>query len=501
MTRVKPGERKRTRAPKVRTGCGTCKSLTPPFEAAFSKSPNLDLAGFWRPHAKIVQGTSTGRTCDGYDEAIANQAIQIPPVAQPLKIQIDSLEIRSIEFFVEKSRMEFSSLFQDEWWKSQILQLAYAEASIRHALVALSMHHEQFTNRRAEIELQFAKRQQNLAIRELLLPNQRSLTYLHPMTCFIFICIEILQGNHEAGIRFFMHGYKMLRELQQQRANRASTYESDIGTSLRYLETSFNKLAVQVELLVGDVSPELSMTLLGSMASKPSSTKRPIHSLSDAQHTLTSLIIYSMQSVLGNFERRQYARGCITNWLDSFHEFNNRQRDTIHSGVEGRGPAVLELQAKLLLLNLDMAGGETVEEALLNQDRYVERFQEIVQNASSAIAEKATEENPLFHLELGVVPVLFSVIAHCRHPVIRRQALHLLKTMHVQEGVWSSDLTSRVAERLMELEEAGQPIQQPGDIPISQRITSVAVHMEENQKRANVIYTGQGRERSEMIKW
>lgn len=146
--------------------------------------------GFGDHMLKSSQGTSTGRTCDGY-EAIANQAIQIPPVAQSLKIQADSLEIRSIEFFVEKSKMEFSSLFQDEWWKTQILQLACAETSIRHALVALSMHHEQFTNRRAEIELQFAKRQQNLAIRELLLPNQQTLTYLHPMTCFIFICIEV----------------------------------------------------------------------------------------------------------------------------------------------------------------------------------------------------------------------------------------------------------------------------------------------------------------------
>lgn len=47
-----------------------------------------------------------------------------------------------------------------------------------------------------------------------------------------------------------MHGSKMLRELQQQRARRASAYESDIGASLRYLETSFNRLAIQVELVI-----------------------------------------------------------------------------------------------------------------------------------------------------------------------------------------------------------------------------------------------------------
>lgn len=77
----------------------------------------------------------------------------------------------------------------------------------------------------------------------------------------------------------------MLRALQQQGALRAFSYESDIGTFLRYLETSFNRLAIQVELvmfgillscedllisvqLIGDVIPELSLTLLGNMGIK-----------------------------------------------------------------------------------------------------------------------------------------------------------------------------------------------------------------------------------------
>jgi hypothetical protein len=233
------------------------------------------------------------------------------------------------------------------------------------------------------------------------------------------------------------------------------------------------------------------------MGSKPSPTKRPINSLPDARHTLTNLILYSMQSILGNFERRQYARNCVNNWLDSFLKFSDSQR---HSGAK-EGLALLELQAKFLLLILDTTGGETFEQIFFNQDKNVERFQELVQIAPLAILGKATKDSPLFHLELGVVPILYSVIAHCRDPVIRRQALRLLKSQHVQEGIWSSDLTSRVAERLVELEEAGQPIQQPSDIPASQRITIVAVHMEAGRKRARVIYTGQGRERSELIEW
>jgi hypothetical protein len=227
---------------------------------------------------KCSSGTSTGRTCDGY-EATANNATQAPPVTQPLKVQADSLEIRSIEFFFERSRTQLAALFHDEWWHTQILQLAYTEISIRHALVALSMYHEQFTNRQAKIKVQFATRQQNLAIRKLLLSNQRSLTHLHPTTCYIFICIEvcllklgnflftnnyfqILQGNHGAAIRLFSYGYKMLQELQQQRARQSSAYESDIGASLRYLETSFNKLAIQVEMVIFENPIRLGESLI-----------------------------------------------------------------------------------------------------------------------------------------------------------------------------------------------------------------------------------------------
>lgn len=200
---------------------------------------------------------------------------------------------------------------------------------------------------------------------------------------------------------------------------------------------------------------------------------------------------------MGNSERRQYARNSVKNWLDSFHEYSDSQRQ---SGSR-EGPALLELHAKYLLLVLDTTGGETFEESFLTQDKSVGRFRELVQIAPLAILGKTTKDSPLFHLELGVVPILFSVIAHCRDPVVRRQALRLLKTQHVQEGVWSSDLTSRVAERLVELEEASQPIQQPSDIPASQRITTVAVHMEAGQKRAHITYTGQGRERRELIEW
>ncbi|KAF7561658.1 hypothetical protein G7046_g2480 [Stylonectria norvegica] len=381
--------------------------------------------------------------------------------------------------------------FQEEWWNSQVLQLAHFEPCIRHALVALATYHEQYTRRIADKHALFAARQQNLAIQKLLLPSQQPLTYVHLVTCSIFICIEVLQGNHEAAMRLFKHGRGMLEELQLQRARRASVYEppSDVYALIRFMETLFSRLAIQVSMLVGDVNPELSMELLGQIKFSRPVFNRPIDSLLEARQTLTDLIVYSIQTISGSNERRQCVKEFLRIWLSDFEQFCDRQSGNAPDDSERRGSALLNLHANCLLLILDLAGCEAVEGDLLKWDNYTERYQVLLDAAGLAIERRDGDQNPVFHLELGAVPVLFIIISQCRHPVVRRQAIDLLKRSQVQEGVWSSELTGKVAQRVLDLEEAGITVRQPSDIPAERRISSVAVHLEEGHRRATVMYT------------
>jgi hypothetical protein len=62
---------------------------------------------------------------------------------------------------------------------------------------------------------------------------------------------------------------------------------------------------------------------------------------------------------------------------------------------------------------------------------------------------------PTFSLSLGLVAPLYITVSRCRDPVIRRRALHLLYTCNRKEGIWDSRLAARVAERIVEVEEAG----------------------------------------------
>ncbi|TQN68335.1 Aspercryptin biosynthesis cluster-specific transcription regulator atnN [Colletotrichum shisoi] len=60
---------------------------------------------------------------------------------------------------------------------------------------------------------------------------------------------------------------------------------------------------------------------------------------------------------------------------------------------------------------------------------------------------------PSFSADLGIVPPLFVVATKCRHPVIRRQAIQLLKSSARREGMWDSELTARIGQWVASIEE------------------------------------------------
>lgn len=61
---------------------------------------------------------------------------------------------------------------------------------------------------------------------------------------------------------------------------------------------------------------------------------------------------------------------------------------------------------------------------------------------------------PSFSADLGIVPPLFVVATKCRDPVIRRQAIQLLRSSARREGMWDSELAARIGIWIAGIEEA-----------------------------------------------
>lgn len=79
----------------------------------------------------------------------------------------------------------------------------------------------------------------------------------------------------------------------------------------------------------------------------------------------------------------------------------------------------------------------------------------------------ANHIKPSFSADLGIVPPLYVVATKCRSPVLRRQAIQLLRSSSRREGMWDSELTARIGTWIMDIEEEEdqQPIMTPGRSP------------------------------------
>lgn len=76
----------------------------------------------------------------------------------------------------------------------------------------------------------------------------------------------------------------------------------------------------------------------------------------------------------------------------------------------------------------------------------------------------ANHIKPSFSADLGIVPPLYVVATKCRNPLIRRQAIQLLRSSSRREGMWDSELTSRIGMWIVEIEEE-EALMTPGDSP------------------------------------
>jgi hypothetical protein len=104
----------------------------------------------------------------------------------------DPRESRALQYFVERTAIQFATFFADDLWNKQLLQLAHSESCIRHALVALSVYHEGYADPHAVIDPIFARHQHSLAIKEVLCFNRLQPMHIHFISCLIFICTEVL---------------------------------------------------------------------------------------------------------------------------------------------------------------------------------------------------------------------------------------------------------------------------------------------------------------------
>ena len=89
-------------------------------------------------------------------------------------------------------------------------------------------------------------------------------------------------------------------------------------------------------------------------------------------------------------------------------------------------------------------------------------FENIISHARTAINTNPHKpvltgkpQRPTFMFDTDLAFSLYYTATHCRHPHIRREAISLMKQTANKEGLWNSIAMSRVAEKVVEIEEEG----------------------------------------------
>lgn len=231
------------------------------------------------------QGLSTGRICDGYGDldSVVAPASRRKPAAQVVARALenpyqDGREARYLQFFLEVTAAQFTTFFRDDVWISTVLQIAQSEPCIRHAMVALSFHHERYARRSVDVaDARFAAQQYGFAIRELTSTTEQSPTYVHLLSCLLFIwaevsaglvmlqyrfatstlltgCAQTVQGNYESAINLFRYGRNMAREIVGIRGRsppgaQIRDHSTEHHVLLDRIIAHFSSLAVETSLV------------------------------------------------------------------------------------------------------------------------------------------------------------------------------------------------------------------------------------------------------------
>ncbi|TQV91256.1 Fungal transcriptional regulatory protein [Cordyceps javanica] len=461
MTHVKAGQRRRAKAPKVRTGC--------------LRRVKCDEG---RPSCHRC--TSTGRTCDGYD-AVVVPSTPSPPVSLS-RARYSGKEWRSFQYFHEKTLKQLCTFFPDDFWTSYVLKIANTETSIWHSLIALSSYHELFSEQRMprqQTEDYFALNQYNSSIQQVLSIDKSSESaHIQLASCILFICVETLRGQILPVVRLVTLGYRILQaEDALDKTARSPAADASDRRKLFALARNFlSQVVCQIYILINDLDPGINAIAANIIESGhgPGPRGYRFNSTTDAQTVLNSIRLHFDKYDEGAIE---IGRSNLAAWTLAFETFKRTIPDHLVSAVERRAIALLEMRQLYFAAELSVNLVRGPVDPML-WDAHRETFVKILALAEVAMARDDEEDDsqPQFHMNSGPVPVMYGLVQKCRDMDLRMRAIQLLASQNRQEGIWSSRMILGTVLRVVAIEQHG--LANPmtcADIPREKRIKTIKV--------------------------
>ncbi|KAH8659946.1 hypothetical protein BX600DRAFT_466973 [Xylariales sp. PMI_506] len=465
----------------VKTGCRTCKLRRLKCDEA-------------RPACHKC--THAGKVCDGYgiwgggsvrDHTYADTTghWRISSLRQYRAAALlgdKSMEEKEMfEFFCKCPSLKISGVFKSEFWDRILIQASLADSGVFHAAVAIgAVYHAHLmsmerqgwqpitTNQLfAQMHSRLVLQQYNKAIeqlRQILVKEDSHSLRAAAITSLLFVCLEMMRGQHRSMKSHYQYATILLKKLW--------VYQKPSGDD--HLLKAFKGLSMHLGLL-DHYSPGLENFTEGINNVLNANISKEFNDIKSARESLESLIASIVElsveahsdelrdtQVPSNLIQRHAALMCgMNSWKDAYRLFMKEASEqfSLYEILSLRILQAYHTMASIILGTcLSYYRQVSFDAFTLSFVSILEQVEEILrlsgcfdQNASQ---RKGCEHAGSFTIEMGAFTPIYYVALKCRDPGLRRRATALLDITTHSEGIWTGSILSRIANKVMVLEEA-----------------------------------------------
>ncbi|KAK4159533.1 hypothetical protein QBC43DRAFT_247311, partial [Cladorrhinum sp. PSN259] len=444
---------------------------------------------------------STGRRCDGYSSQLSSRALAsavkslhiVGPASRVLGLGVgggggqpsvpaSQAESLCFDFFRVCTAAMTSSVFPAPFWSSEVMKLAHCEPAVWKSVVAVGALHRRWecassaADKRQELVERFTKEALKHYWGAIRLARDLKDAKVLVVVSVVLAAAANMAGQWGDSQVHVRSGMRLLAQMDL--SNRNGEMESVAQTlgRLDFQAMVFNDRDAEYQYVEEDGSIPVWFHGTGKNMMPPGvGGELELTDLTQASTVLFGLIRYYF-TVMAAAEK-----GCFPvddlgdvhvrvvqeteRWKVEFERLvvdveraASRQKRT-EEDVLATKRSILSLRLYHTTFNLLLTAGLGGPESRWDDhqpifDRMLALAEELEQNTKSPL--------PFFmSLEPGLVMPLFLVATRCRHPIVRRRALNLLRELKRQEGVWNSSGAAVVAEQIVMAEEEEMPFYLP----------------------------------------
>lgn len=401
--------------------------------------------------------TSTGRTCDGY----AQSASAAPSLGLPVCGLAKASEARHYEFFIYQVVPGLPTIIAEGFWHKIIPQFSVSDRVVWDAVIAMSILLQRarlpkqrgptFTERQAALK----SYNRSVAGLQAQLSRRQAWSTACSITCIVYICIECLQGHHTEAMAIYSQALNLMSAsrrcpklteearvdaavltlLEHMALSRGQAYAIEkvslkpgVGyASMRHARNDLNMLMAEAHQFVCDVEEvKIVQSSYNNKFWEP-----PLHWI--RQHS----------DLMQRIRQWRLAVKCTDRGSD------RDEQELYHVGI-------LAYEQYYVWVGVLLSMFETAN------DEYFESFATMIYHAEQLLTVFRGVDIA-FSFETRFIPMV-SIMAHkCRHPVLRRQAVNLLRRGPQRENLWTAEHELRAAQATIAFEESGDvnvPFQQ-----------------------------------------